>query len=151
MRGLLNGSKTKAVALIVLKVLKPVRRRIRGRASVRKRNFVLGGRTTVQGSRENAEKATVRRNQRAGIALESTGRTMRKKLVGTNTSGARRPTGRKMKLTDLFSRARKRAHYHNEIEVPARLGNDAVDRSSMADLVRLLKEAEDEGSSRQPA
>jgi hypothetical protein len=56
-----------------------------------------------------------------------------------------------MKLTDLFSRARKRAHYHDEIEVPARLGNDAVDRSSMADLVRLLKEAEDEGSSRQPA
>ena len=75
---------------------------------------------------------------------------MSKKLVGTNTSGGR-PTGREMKLTDLFSRARKRAHYHNEIEVPARLGNDAVDRSSMADLVRLLKEAEDEGSSRQPA
>jgi hypothetical protein len=65
--------------------------------------------------------------------------------------GALRPTGREMKLTDLFSRARKRAHYPNEIEVPARLGNDAVDRSSMADLVRLLKEAEDEGSSRQPA
>ena len=59
----------------------------------------------------------------------------------------RRPTEREMKLTDLFSRATRRARYPNEIEAPAGLGNElgngAPDRSSMADLVRLLKEADD--------
>jgi hypothetical protein len=64
-----------------------------------------------------------------------------------------------MKLTDLFSRARRWAHHVDEIETPARLGNrlgnglgnDVTDRSSMADLVRLLKEADDaqRGRSRQ--
>jgi len=49
-----------------------------------------------------------------------------------------------MKLTDLFSRARRRrARYPDKIEAPARLGNDGADHSSMADLVRLLKEADD--------
>ena len=59
-----------------------------------------------------------------------------------------------MKLTDLFfSRARQRASYTDEIQTPARVGNDVTDRSSMADLVRLLKEADDtqRGGGRQPA
>jgi hypothetical protein len=59
-----------------------------------------------------------------------------------------------MKLTDLFfSRARKRAAYTDKIEPPARVGTDVTDRSSMADLVRLLNEADDaqRGGGRQPA
>lgn len=47
-----------------------------------------------------------------------------------------------MRLTDLFSRTRKRARYP-EVEALARVGNGAADHSSMADLVRLLKEADD--------
>ena len=55
-----------------------------------------------------------------------------------------------MKLTDLFSRA-MRPHYPGEVEAAARLatrfgnhpGSKAADRSSMAELVRLLKEADD--------
>ncbi len=65
-----------------------------------------------------------------------------------------------MKLTDLFLSARRRSHHAGEIEASARLGshvgnrmgNELTDRSSMADLVRLLKEADDTqtGSGRQP-
>lgn len=49
-----------------------------------------------------------------------------------------------MKLTDLFQRDRKHADRHTDIAASARGGSDAADRSSMADLVRLLREA-DEG------
>ncbi len=58
-----------------------------------------------------------------------------------------------MKLTDLFFlRAARRAPYTGEIETSARGGRDVSDRSSMADLVRLLKEADDaqSGGGRQP-
>jgi hypothetical protein len=65
-----------------------------------------------------------------------------------------------MKLTDLFSRARRRPHRADEIQTAARLaadfdsraGSEVTDRSSMAELVRLLKEAEDAQavSGRQP-
>ncbi len=61
-----------------------------------------------------------------------------------------------MKLTDLFLSARRRSHHAGEIEASARLGNrvgnDLTDRSSMAELVRLLKEADDTqtGSGRHP-
>ena len=48
-----------------------------------------------------------------------------------------------MKLTDLFSRTVKRASGPDAIERPARLGEDKTDRSSMADLVRLLRELDD--------
>jgi len=59
-----------------------------------------------------------------------------------------------MKLTDLFSRARRRAHdFPDETETPVGPGRDSADRSSMADLVRLLKEADDAqtGSGPRPA
>jgi len=58
-----------------------------------------------------------------------------------------------MKLTELFSRAKRRMPYTDEIETPAPVGHDVADRSSMADLVRLLKEADDaqRGGGRQPA
>jgi hypothetical protein len=63
-----------------------------------------------------------------------------------------------MKLTDLFfPRATRRAPYAAETDTRARVGNhagnDVTDRSSMADLVRLLKEADDAqtGGGRQPA
>jgi hypothetical protein len=70
-----------------------------------------------------------------------------------------------MKLTDLFWRARRRAPYPNEVDASARLGNGRgaglgndigsglADRSSMADLVRLLQEADEaqRGDGRQPA
>lgn len=49
-----------------------------------------------------------------------------------------------MKLTDLFQRHRKRAARHTDIAASAHVGGDAADRSSMSDLVRLLREA-DEG------
>jgi hypothetical protein len=65
-----------------------------------------------------------------------------------------------MKLTDLFSRAKRRPHHAVKIETAARLaagfdsnvGREVTDRSSMAELVRLLKEAEDAQttSGRQP-
>jgi len=52
-----------------------------------------------------------------------------------------------MKLTDLLSRARWRAHHSDERDVPTRsgtrLGDDLTDRSSMAELARLLKEADE--------
>ncbi|WP_156927911.1 hypothetical protein [Bradyrhizobium sp. Tv2a-2] len=48
-----------------------------------------------------------------------------------------------MKLTDLFWRDRKRADRPDHIPAPARRGNDGADRSSMAELVRLLREADD--------
>jgi hypothetical protein len=48
-----------------------------------------------------------------------------------------------MKLTDLFWRDRKRADRSDNIPGPVRRGNDGADRSSMADLVRLLREADD--------
>lgn len=56
-----------------------------------------------------------------------------------------------MRLTDLFSRGRKLTDARGESEAPARVGND--DRSSMADLVRLLKEADNaqQERGRQPA
>jgi hypothetical protein len=84
---------------------------------------------------------------------------MRKRLIGTTASrGRSRPTEQQMKLTDLFfSRARKRAPSTGGIETPSRVGNragsDMIDRSSMADLVRLLKEADDAqtGGGHQPA
>jgi hypothetical protein len=84
---------------------------------------------------------------------------MRKGLIGTAASRcAQRPTEQEMKLTNLFRRARRRALYPNEIEAPPGFGNGLVgnhmaDRSSMADLVRLLKEADDAqgGDGRQPA
>ncbi len=62
-----------------------------------------------------------------------------------------------MKLTNLFWRDRKRADRSDDVAAPgrlgSRLGNDAADHSSMADLVRLLKEADDaqKGGGRQPA
>jgi len=58
-----------------------------------------------------------------------------------------------MKLTDLFSRTKRRASYSDAIEAPAPAGHDVTDRSSMAELVRLLKEADDaqRGGGRQPA
>jgi hypothetical protein len=65
-----------------------------------------------------------------------------------------------MKLTDLIWRARKPQQHADEIEAAGRLaanfgnrpGSDMTDRSSMADLVRLLKEVDDAqtGSVRQP-
>jgi hypothetical protein len=58
-----------------------------------------------------------------------------------------------MKLTDLFRRDRRRTNHPDDIPASARLGSDGADRSSMADLVRLLKEADEaqNGSGRQPA
>jgi hypothetical protein len=58
-----------------------------------------------------------------------------------------------MKLTDLFWRDRKRADRPDDVPAPARRGNDGADRSSMADLVRLLREVDDaqKNSSRQSA
>jgi hypothetical protein len=58
-----------------------------------------------------------------------------------------------MKLTDLFWRTRRRTNHPDDIPPPAHRGGDGADRSSMADLVRLLKEADDaqNGSGRQPA
>jgi hypothetical protein len=44
-----------------------------------------------------------------------------------------------MKLIDFFSRAKRRGSYPEEIDAQARLANDRTDRSSMADLVRLLQ------------
>lgn len=49
----------------------------------------------------------------------------------------------KMKLTDLFARGRKRDQHADEIGPPAPAANDRADRSSMADLVRLLREHDD--------
>ena len=69
------------------------------------------------------------------------------RLIGSGAADAIDRQERAMKLADLFSRARRRANYPDEIEAPARRGKDpghgAADRSSMADLVRLLKEADD--------
>ena len=52
-----------------------------------------------------------------------------------------------MKLIDLLSRARWRAHHSDECDVPprigTRLGDDLTDRSSMAELARLFKEADE--------
>lgn len=58
-----------------------------------------------------------------------------------------------MKLTDLFWRDRKRADRADDIAAAARVGSDLADRSSMADLVRLLREADEaqKGGGRQPA
>ena len=54
-----------------------------------------------------------------------------------------------MKLTDLFSRIR-RPHHPGEIEASRlatrfgnHIGSETADRSSMAELVRLLKEADE--------
>jgi hypothetical protein len=96
------------------------------------------------------EKTTASCNPRAGIALVAPGQCAKADRHG-RLEGGHAPTEREMKLTQLFSRARQRAHYHNESQAPARHGgrvgnhpgNDVVDRSSMADLVRLLKEADD--------
>jgi hypothetical protein len=99
------------------------------------------------------EKTTASRNPRAGIALVAPGQSAKADRHG-RLEGAHATTEREMKLTELFSRARQRAHYNDESEAPARHGgNDVVDRSSMADLVRLLKEADDaqRGDGRQPA
>jgi hypothetical protein len=58
-----------------------------------------------------------------------------------------------MKLTDLFWRDRNSADPSAEPAAPARRGHDVADHSSMAELVRLLKEADDpqRTSGRQPA
>lgn len=59
-----------------------------------------------------------------------------------------------MKLTNLFWRDRKRADRSVDMASPARSGDDRLaDRSSMADLVRLLREADDaqKAGGRQPA
>jgi hypothetical protein len=48
-----------------------------------------------------------------------------------------------MKLTDLFWRDRKRGGRPDDVAALARRGSDGADRSSMADLVRLLREADD--------
>jgi hypothetical protein len=58
-----------------------------------------------------------------------------------------------MKLTDLFWRDRNRADRPAELAAPARRAYDPADRSSMAELVRLLKEADDsqKTSGQQPA
>jgi hypothetical protein len=46
-----------------------------------------------------------------------------------------------MKLTDLFSQARKRRRPPNELDPPDHPAtDDQTDRSSMAELVRLLRE-----------
>src|SRR3974377_423043 len=89
------------------------------------------------------------RNLRPVIAFLVEGKCRR--LIGPTAPKRHRPAEREMKLTNLFSRARGRARYPDEIKAPARLGKDvgndrgngAADRSSMADLVRLLKEADD--------
>ena len=47
-----------------------------------------------------------------------------------------------MKLIDLILGARRRTDA-DKAETSARFGNDSADRSSMAELVRLLKEADD--------
>jgi beta-galactosidase/beta-glucuronidase len=62
------------------------------------------------------------------------------------------PTEREMKLTELFWRDRKQDDGHG-IAVPSRPEHDGADRSSMADLVRLLKQADEAGGSEgsQPA
>ena len=53
-----------------------------------------------------------------------------------------RGTEQKMKLADLFSQALKRRRSPN-------IAEDGIDRSSMAELVRLLQEYDDEVASGQ--
>jgi hypothetical protein len=48
-----------------------------------------------------------------------------------------------MKLIDIFSRAKRRDAYPDEADAPARFADDRTDRSSMAELVRLLEEADE--------
>jgi hypothetical protein len=52
-----------------------------------------------------------------------------------------------MKLTSLFSRAQRRVPHPDETDAPAGLVHDgtdhSTDRSSMAELVRLLHEVEE--------
>jgi hypothetical protein len=48
-----------------------------------------------------------------------------------------------MKLADLFLRATRRASRPTPIEPQARFIDDGTDRSSMADLARLLQEFDD--------
>lgn len=43
-------------------------------------------------------------------------------------------------IADLLSRVRQRVSHPNEIDPPPHLVNDRADHSSMADLVRLLRE-----------
>ena len=50
-----------------------------------------------------------------------------------------------MKLTELFSQARKRRRPPNELHTPEHPAADnQTDRSSMAELVRLLREYDEE-------
>lgn len=48
-----------------------------------------------------------------------------------------------MKLTDLFSRAPRRSPDAAEIDARLRVADDRTDRSSMAELARLLQQVED--------
>lgn len=68
MRGLVNRSKTMTRARAVLKPTVRTERAV-ARGCVRKRNFVLGGRTTEQELRESGGKHNRLRNPAAGIAL----------------------------------------------------------------------------------
>lgn len=49
-------------------------------------------------------------------------------------------------IADLLSRVRQRVRQPNEIDPPLHLANDPTDHSSMADLVRLLREHDREGT-----
>lgn len=83
---------------------------------------------------------------------------MRQRPIFQHLDRAHGLTERQMKLTDLFSRV-MRPHHPGEIETAAGLatrfgnhaGSKAADRSSMAELVRLLKEAADAQDDRWPA
>ncbi len=58
-----------------------------------------------------------------------------------------------MKLIDLLSPARRRRRHSDEIHSPGSLADRRTDRSSMAELVRLLQEhdeAQEEGNTSKP-
>ena len=68
---------------------------------------------------------------------------MHKALEALAQRGNARPIEQEMKLTDLFLRATRRAPSPDPIEVPAHFVEDRTDRSSMADLARLLQKFDD--------
>jgi hypothetical protein len=156
MRGLVNRSKTAALARIVLKTSRLNAKR--GRRSEGGPRFANGtlflvGELRSKNCESAVEKATASRNSRGGIALVAPRRQCARADRPDRLKARHQPTEQEMKLTNLFWRARRRAPYPGEVKAPPGLGNDMADRSSMADLVRLLKEAEDaQGSDgRQPA
>jgi hypothetical protein len=51
-----------------------------------------------------------------------------------------------MKLTDLFARGRKQGQHPGDIALSLSVANERTDRSSMADLVRLLREHDERKS-----